>query len=577
MKKRLRSIRVWLTRHWQRLALYGGIGLFVLLMAVQFTYPSHRMPLFLSIDDVVVGAMRDEAAVAALDEAYDELEVGLYFGDATKPYRTVKPSDIGVAVAHESRVADIDYSWWLRLIPSSLVWAHLVVDTGEPAYIHDEAVVRDYITNDFGESCYIQPRSATAEVADDVVKLVPAQDGGSCETEAVTKQLLAVKPRLGEDNDVRFALETVPPAVLDDEVAPIVEVLNQRLQRDIAVQVNDTTVTLAASAVRGWLIFTVDDEAGFSVSLDATRANDTLQEQLASHVTTPAGVTKVTTHDFTETARSDGAVGSQLDVATTLAHITAYVLGENDTVAVAVAAVQPRVEYTRTYSTTDAGLSALIKNYAESTPGVYGVSLIELSGQRRRAAYNDTRQFTTASTYKLYVAYSTLRRVEDGTFKWSDVITGGRTLETCFNDMIVLSDNPCAEALVQKIGYRALTNEAVAIGAVRTTFVDLESYKTTAGDLSTTMALLESGQLPINAESRERLLSALRRNVYRQGIPSGASGTVADKVGFLEGLLHDTAIVYSPNGTYVLTILTDGSSWANIAELTRQIEALRGQ
>ena len=68
----------------------------------------------------------------------------------------------------------------------------------------------------------------------------------------------------------------------------------------------------------------------------------------------------------------------------------------------------------------------------------------------------------------------------------------------------------------------------------------------------------------------------MQRNIYRQGIPAGASGSVADKVGFLNGLLHDAAIVYSPKGTYALVIMTDGSSWAEIADITRQIEKLRG-
>ena len=58
-------------------------------------------------------------------------------------------------------------------------------------------------------------------------------------------------------------------------------------------------------------------------------------------------------------------------------------------------------------------------------------------------------------------------------------------------------------------------------------------------------------------------------------MPAGASGSVADKVGFLNGLLHDAAIVYSPKGDYALTVMSDGSSWANIAEITRKIEALR--
>jgi hypothetical protein len=33
--------------------------------------------------------------------------------------------------------------------------------------------------------------------------------------------------------------------------------------------------------------------------------------------------------------------------------------------------------------------------------------------------------------------------------------------------------------------------------------------------------------------------------------------------------------VYSPSGTYVLSVMTDGSSWGTIAELTRQIESWR--
>lgn len=69
----------------------------------------------------------------------------------------------------------------------------------------------------------------------------------------------------------------------------------------------------------------------------------------------------------------------------------------------------------------------------------------------------------------------------------------------------------------------------------------------------------------------------MKRNIYRQGIPAGANGQVANKVGFLDGLLHDAAIVYSPSGTYALSIMTDGSNWGTIAELTRQIEKLRVQ
>ena len=201
--------------------------------------------------------------------------------------------------------------------------------------------------------------------------------------------------------------------------------------------------------------------------------------------------------------------------------------------------------------------------------------MVELSGKNRRATFNDSQRFRTASTYKLYVAYSTLKRVEAGTWKWSDQIQGGRNLEKCFDDMIVRSDNPCGEALLNKVGFRPLTDEMKALGLTNTSFVGTIP-ETSAGDLTTFMGSLESGQI-LGSDSRSRLLGALKRNIYRQGIPAGANGQVANKVGFLDGLLHDAAIIYGPTGPIVLSIMSDGSSWATLADLTKQIETLRAQ
>jgi len=102
--------------------------------------------------------------------------------------------------------------------------------------------------------------------------------------------------------------------------------------------------------------------------------------------------------------------------------------------------------------------------------------------------------------------------------------------------------------------------------------------KTTPADLALFLAELQTGQILNQQSSRNLLMSAMKRNIYRQGIPAGISGSVvADKVGFLYGLLHDASIVYSPTGTYVLVIMTDGSSWSTIADFASQIEALRTQ
>ena len=142
--------------------------------------------------------------------------------------------------------------------------------------------------------------------------------------------------------------------------------------------------------------------------------------------------------------------------------------------------------------------------------------------------------------------------------------------------MISQSDNPCAENYLKVIGYDVVTKDANDIGFKDTTFAKSGGPYTTANDLARFMVMLDAGQ-NFSSANRDRFLSALKANVYRKGIPAGTNGTVANKVGFLNGLLHDAAIVYGSNGKYVLAIMTDGSSWNNIAELTKRIEQFRSQ
>lgn len=84
---------------------------------------------------------------------------------------------------------------------------------------------------------------------------------------------------------------------------------------------------------------------------------------------------------------------------------------------------------------------------------------------------------------------------------------------------------------------------------------------------------LEQGTLMSSAH-RDRLLYSLSHHPYRYGIPTGSKGQVWDKVGFVLDYINDTAIVHHPNGTYVMTIMTEGQSYAAIAAMTRDIERI---
>lgn len=574
-RQHLHIARSWIGRlSRKRLAATVGGGLLGLVVLTQLLYPGNKLVPWQSIEGQSFGGWSKQEAAARLDATYAKKAVPLYFGERTKPYRTPLPKDIGLSIANTDRLAAMNYAWWLRLVPTSLLWAHLVIDAPAPKYLSNELRLALYVEKELGQSCDVAPKNASLAYKAGKLQVVPAEAGGTCKAEDVRSRLAAVQPSLTTEVQVRVPMTTIPPAVNDQQAAAVADDITRRVGTGVTLQAGGQAVTAEASALLGWLDFTVTDNK-LVAAVNGERAKVFMEQQVAPKVTRAAGVSKVTTQDFTEIARVNGATGQALDIPATLAALGALVNGQATAVTAVTKAVPPKVEYTRQYSPTDVGLNALLQQYAESHPGTFGISLAELGGSKRRAAFQDDRQFHTASTYKLYVAYAALKRVEAGTWKWSDPVHGGRNLEKCFDDMIVKSDNPCGEALLKKIGYRTLTDELKAVGLTGTTFLQ-DVPKTTARDLTTLLGSLEAGQL-VSGDSRARLLGALQRNIYRQGIPAGAGVAVADKVGFLEGYLHDAAIVYGPTGPLVLTIMTDDSSWATIADLTRQIQALRAQ
>lgn len=171
----------------------------------------------------------------------------------------------------------------------------------------------------------------------------------------------------------------------------------------------------------------------------------------------------------------------------------------------------------------------------------YSVDVISMEDLSTVVGVNVEEDFVSASTYKLYVAYSMLTAVENGTETWGSELNG-TTLETCFTRMIVNSDNACPTAWFEKYSYSEVTDQAHEIGASSTTRLAYQDKHTTAEDLSKVLTEIYKGTI-LTDDSRSRLLTAMESQVYRSGIPAGigSAGTVADKVGFLEGLLHDGA------------------------------------
>ncbi len=550
------------------------IGLLSVIL-VQVFYPSSRLLPLTDVDGVSMSGWHKSDAAWELNSRYENTQVNIYFGEVSTPQKSLKPADIGLTLRNDERVDSLTYPWYIKIVPTSLIWYGKLQNADPPKTEQDEAVLATYIKKSIGNSCDIQPQNATLKADNTSLRVIEAVSGGVCDTKNVENALKDVDLSLEKPAVVKVNVKAIEPSITTQKAVLLKQRIESRIANGIPLKVNNETTSVAADTVRGWLAFDSSKRI-IEVTFDTKKAANFFNKSISPKVTKLAGITKITTRDFTVLSKNLGSKGRVINISKTESDIVAYITQNADTPTVSTKAVNPKIDYTRTYTKTSIGISALLAQYAADNPGTYGVSFQEIGGSNRSGQYNGNKSYTTASTYKLFVAYGTLRNVDSGKWKWSDKnIVGGRTLAKCFDDMIVLSDNACAEALLKKLGFSQLTNDIRSLGLYNSGFVSGSTPNTTANDLALYLKKLQTNQLPIKSDSRATLLDAMGRQVYRQGIPAGASGRVADKVGFLWELLHDASIVYSPKGTYVLVVMTDGSTWTNIAELTRKIEALR--
>lgn len=560
----------WLKSNRRQVLTLAVVGLVI----VQLVVFRDRAPLFMKVDNQSIGGWSLDDATKRLDEVNNSNKVELFMESTDESFDEIEPAEIGVQASNQNRVESLRSPVWLRAIPTSVFWAHLTASEAEPDYSVDGEKTAKFINENFGKECRVEPENASLEVKDESLEVVPSRNGGVCKTEELHEFLSSVKIAGDQNIKVEIPVKPIEPKVKDDQASKLKDQILSRLESGAKIKTGNEDVNIDKKSIIAWLEF---DSSGddIKIIISPKKSQKFLSEKISPKVAVKPGVTKVVTRDFVEVSRVDGVKGVALDFAKTRVSLEDYLAGKNSQAEAASREIEPKIEYSRSYSNTDKGLSSLLQNYAKDRSGKISVSVVELSGQRRRASYGGDRQITAASTYKMLLAMSILKRVESGELSWNDKIVGGRNLNKCFSDMITVSDNDCPLALVKRIGFSNVQADMRALGLSGTNFLDTKSFKTSTNDLAKFAAMLQSRQLPISRGSHDRLISAMRNNVYRQGIPAGTSGSVANKVGFLNEFLHDAGIVYSPSGTYALAIMTEKSSWADIAKLTSEIEKLR--
>lgn len=539
-----------------------GAGLLVI-VGVQLMYPSDKVLPFARLDDAPVGLMSavDVEKKIAADYTNGTVETTVRSDTSKTPF-----AETGIVTDNKTILAGLtEYPWYLRVIPLSSVVKGALTNQSVRATVDDERFVA--FAQTIEKKCLVPAKNAGAKVERGTVVLDPAADGETCTNESLKTQVVE---RPLQKNSVSYvvALSPLKPERSDSDVSGLLTEANVLAGRRIAVTVGGTTYTPDRATVAGWLAFVEDDTTSMlRVGLNDDAVKKYL-ETIQKEVYVAPGVTYVTTHDGIETGRSVGASGRGVDIAVTTEALKKQIQAGDGTVVATPVVLAPSLKYSRTYSRTPAGLQALVDDLVRDKNMAISVRKLGDSG----VSANGSKQYHPASTYKLFAAYSVMKRVDSGQMSWAQTASGGQTVAQCFDKMIVYSDNACAEWFGATIGWNAVTADARSAGASGATVLS-QPFVSTANDLATFLQKLESNQLGVSEASRARLLDAMKRQIYRQGVPAGVGVTVANKVGFLEGTLHDAAIVYAPSGVYVVVIMSDGQSWGVIADAARQLHA----
>lgn len=546
---------------------WGFIGasvVVVLILIVQFMYPRDTALPFARLDGSDIGGKTATQIERLITDNYLAVPLSIKMGEKTDKGNTAQ-AGIGADVALTTKRA-VSYPWWQRLVPLSLPVAGLLKD--QPVYTKLDTARFKEFAETRAKTCAVEPKNAGVTIRGNQAVLDPAKNGTTCPIKNIQSAVLAATfDKKGMTVTVRT--EVVKPERTDAEVAAQLKQAQTFIDRSLAIKLDDnTTKQVEKSEIATWLTFT-QEPTSHDLSVDVSEEKvKAYLESIQGAVYIKPGTTVIFTVDGKQTNIQQGAAGRGVNKTATATAVRKQLMKADGTVAATLETLAPSITYSRSYTATQAGLQALLADIVHDK-GDYAIAVRTMNGAVIASA-NGTKQYHPASTYKMYVGWAIIKQIAEGKLNWADPATGGKNVSQCFDVMIINSDNACGEWLGQKIGWTNLNSMLKGIGLSCTNLSS--AWYSCANDESLFLYKLQAGQL-LPSDQADRLLSVMKKQVYRAGIPAGVGTAVADKVGFLDGRLHDAAIVYAPHGTYVLTIMTSGSSWSQIADAAKQINA----
>jgi hypothetical protein len=538
------------------------------LVGVQLVYPQGRALPFARLENGAWVGFQSPDKITAKLQSVNNKSITV-IANTTEIVSSV--TGMGIAVDAPATIGNLtDYSWRQRLVPFSMFSKTKKL---YPIFKKYEQPKLAQFAASFTTIAPKAPKDAGLKLERSKVTVLPAENGYKFEQQDIETQLREVN--VASQDRMLLRPKAVLPKISNQTARATANSLQARINSPITIIAVDKTTVIEPATIASWIIITPTPDKGvLAIAFDTAKIKTALTP-FANTVYLAPTPTTVAYVDGRQNSQQTGSPGQSLlldDLVTQVSQVanttTTKLTGQTTNVPVVKI-------YDRSYTRSSAGLQALLDYWVQNHRGVYGIELRSLDGNIR-ASINPDKQFTSASVYKMYIAHLIYDRINAGTLSGSTITSTGLTIDTCIYKMIHLSDNACASAMGDIVGWNNSDAVLHAQGFESTTLA-YEAQLTTANDAADWMAKLLDGSLVADTQ-RNNLINLMEHQIYRYGIPAGSKGmVVADKLGELYGLFHDVAIVYHPKGTYILSVFSDGSSAANVADLASQISKVMNQ
>lgn len=229
-------------------------------------------------------------------------------------------------------------------------------------------------------------------------------------------------------------------------------------------------------------------------------------------------------------------------------------------------------------------LQDVVQEALVGTKGTYGIAIKNLKTGESYSV-NKGRVFNAGSLYKLWIMAAAFNKIQTGEWREDQVLTEDVavlndkfyidqdlaeqtegtvtfTVRNALEQMITISHNYAALLLTEKLKLSIVKTFLEGNGFQESTVgTDGSNPTTTPSDIALFFEKLYKGELS-NKENTDKMIDLLKKQRSNDKLPKylPQGVIIAHKTGEIDLFSHDAGIVYSPNGDYIIVVLSESNT-----------------